>query len=155
VALSRHTYRGAVSADAGRRNAEKMMAARGLLRWTAQEDNIVRDTYPDYRAMRRKLQHRTYWALRNRVQSLGIAHQRNVWSTSQIRCLRRMRAEGSTARAIAATMCLTKDQVAQACCRYRIPYPRQPLKEVRNPLLNSIRRHPRGAQSGVAAAAAL
>lgn len=58
--------------------------------WTEREDAIMREFYPDYRALQRKLRKRTYYALRGRAQSLKIQKRRHRWTAFEIARLRRL-----------------------------------------------------------------
>lgn len=72
------------------------------MKWSAREDRILKDVYPDYRRMQRRLPKRTYSAIRHRVRALGIAKQRHIWTVLEEKRLRKLYAHGAARVEIAA-----------------------------------------------------
>ena len=70
--------------------------------WTEAEDDTVRRLYPDYAAMVAVLRHRSYSALRNRADKLGLRTKRHVWTTAEQARLRELWAKSSSAELRAA-----------------------------------------------------
>lgn len=64
--------------------------ARGFLVWKNWEDDICRQIYPDYSALRKALPHRTQAALQKRCSALGIQRKVHRWTAKEISDLRRM-----------------------------------------------------------------
>ena len=58
--------------------------------WTAEEDKVLRDLYPDYAAAKRALNTRSLSAIRNEAQKLGIAPKRQLWTSAEVLRLRRL-----------------------------------------------------------------
>jgi hypothetical protein len=89
----RWTYaaRGAASAYRAREQmARTGRTPKGHWLWTKKEDDIVRALYPDYKALRRKLRRRTYYALKARTRRLGVAKRNHVWLSTEASLVRRM-----------------------------------------------------------------
>lgn len=57
-------------------------------RWSSGEDELVQNTYPDYRRMMRALSHRSLAALKNRARHLGVLQSRHVWTNGEVKRLR-------------------------------------------------------------------
>jgi len=53
------------------------------------EDGMLRDVYPDYRALQRQLPDRTLSAIKHRVRALGIVCRRHVWTNVEVARLRK------------------------------------------------------------------
>jgi hypothetical protein len=68
------------------RTAPARMPRNGRL-WNENEDAVVRETYPDYARMRRRLPQRSLAALKNRGATLGVVRHRHVWTNLEIRKL--------------------------------------------------------------------
>jgi hypothetical protein len=71
-------------------------------RWSVDEDRVVQKFYPDYDAMKRYLIKRSYYAIRNRARSLGIASARHIWTNHDVARLRRLYRQGVTSAQIKA-----------------------------------------------------
>ncbi|MFC0220166.1 hypothetical protein ACFFJ7_17395 [Pseudochelatococcus lubricantis] len=56
-------------------------------RWSSEEDELVRSTYPDYRCMTRALSHRSLAALKNRAGHLGVVRRRELWTNVGVKRL--------------------------------------------------------------------
>lgn len=74
----------------GQRHSQRMqrtgIANGGWPLWTEAETEICRSLYPDYKAMRKALPHRTQAALATRCQTLDIAKRRRVWRAKSMHC---------------------------------------------------------------------
>jgi hypothetical protein len=73
------------------------------------------------------------------VRALGIQRRRHVWTTVEVRELRRLIEAGASRRGAARLMRLTMPQVVGAMKQYRIRVPKRRLTRVRDPLLDKIR----------------
>lgn len=65
-------------------------------RWTPEEDEIVRQCYPDYRAMALRLPRRNSRAMRHRAGRLGLWNSRHCWTAAQISRLRNLWEAGAS-----------------------------------------------------------
>lgn len=52
--------------------------------WSEVEDQVLREIYPDYRALRRLLPGRTVAAIKHRVRRIGIVVRRHVWTNKEV-----------------------------------------------------------------------
>lgn len=76
-------------------------AVKGDLRWTDEEDRLLRSHYPDYPVLRAHFPHRTLSALKHRIRAIGIAKRRHIWTNHEIVRLRQAYEEGVTDRELA------------------------------------------------------
>lgn len=58
--------------------------------WTKKEDQIVRELYPDYNAMKKRLRRRSKSSLHWRAGVLGITRQNSAWTGKEVNHLRRL-----------------------------------------------------------------
>jgi hypothetical protein len=65
-------------------------------RWSSRDDEIIRTLYPDYRELQSRLPERSYYAIRNRTRTLGIAPRRHIWTNHEIARLRSLYGQGAT-----------------------------------------------------------
>ncbi len=75
---------------------------RPLTLWVPNEDQLVRNLYPDYEALRRKLPHRTYPAIRYRAGALGLSKKRHIWTMAELGRLKKKYEAGVPKEAILA-----------------------------------------------------
>ncbi len=68
---------------------------RPLTLWVPNEDQLVRNLYPDYGALRRKLPHRTYRAIRQRAGALGLSKKRHIWTMAELGRLKKLYQAGA------------------------------------------------------------
>ena len=66
-----------------------MTGDRECKKWSAMDDGLLRDIYPDYRALQRQLPDRTLSAIKHRVRALGIVSRRHVWTNVEVARLRK------------------------------------------------------------------
>lgn len=129
--------------EAGERARERMQkigaTPNGHSLWTEREDAIIREFYPDYRALQRKLRKRTYDALRGRAQSLGIQRRRHRWTAFEIARLRRLYPAASKSEIMAIVPGL-KWETIKARARDLGLRRRVSLRATGFPLLDQIRR---------------
>lgn len=85
----RYAQRGAQRAAQLRTLNERRGYAGNNKLWTEAEDKICRDLHPDYQAILRTLPYRSYYAVRNRCQKLGLAPKRNLVTSADVSKLRR------------------------------------------------------------------
>ena len=69
---------------------------RACTKWSAAEDELLRDIYPDYRALEKRLSGRTLSAIKHRVRVLGIVSRRHVWTNLEVARLRKAYCESAT-----------------------------------------------------------
>ena len=65
-------------------------------RWSSREDEVIRTLYPDYRKLQGHLSKRSYYAIRSRARTLGVAPQRHIWTNHEIAKLRSLYSRGAT-----------------------------------------------------------
>lgn len=100
-------------AESARRRIRRVgRTPRGHFLWTAKEDATFIKLYPDYRALRRALRRRTYYALRNRARHLGVVKRRHVWTANEVRRLRNLYFLATTAELLAAFRGMSWHQIA-------------------------------------------
>ncbi|HEY0256572.1 MAG TPA: hypothetical protein VGC39_03935 [Candidatus Methylacidiphilales bacterium] len=71
-------------------------------RWSAHEDRIVKTLYPDYPEILRRLRTRSYYAIRSRARTLGVAAPRHIWTNRDVAKLRALYLQGATRAEVAA-----------------------------------------------------
>ena len=87
----RHTARGAEAALRARgRIALGRRSQRGLELWTEHEISLVRQHYPDVKALLRLLPGRTVAAIRKRAQLMHLGEARRAWTAPEVTRLRRL-----------------------------------------------------------------
>ena len=74
------------------------MAIRCGAPWSEADDAILRQGYPDYIGLSRRLPHRSLAALKHRVRKLGIAQARHVWTNREVARLRQLYAQNTRDR---------------------------------------------------------
>lgn len=70
--------------------------------WTASEDAVVRNLYPDFEAMSRKLRSRTAVAIHRRSEHLKLCRKNHKWTPEDCGRLRRLYPTASPEKLIAA-----------------------------------------------------
>jgi hypothetical protein len=70
---------------------------RGHLLWTPMEDQIFRELYPDYRAIKRRLRRRSMPSLRARAGILKLTTGQSLWTAKEVSQLRRRWRDASRA----------------------------------------------------------
>lgn len=131
---------GAVRAQ---RSRERMMrmgrTPNGHPLWTEREDDVVRTLYPDYRALRRALRKRTYYALRHRTRALGIAKKKHVWLGTEVSRLRRLYPKGDRGDILLAFPEMSWQQIAAKARHIGVRRARRKLNSTGYPLIDLIR----------------
>lgn len=87
------------AANAQRQRARIKRAGRswnGYPLWTARELEILRSHYPDFKALKKALPHRTKNALKWRAQNIGISTHHHQWTGSEISRLRKLWMHGAS-----------------------------------------------------------
>jgi hypothetical protein len=69
--------------------------------WTAEEDQIVRDLFPDYVAMKKCLRRRSRQALHSRATKLKLTRSISLWTTHEVSRLRKRWRDATRAELIA------------------------------------------------------
>ena len=135
-----YAARGAASAYRAReRMARTGRTPKGHWLWTKEEDDIVRELYPDYKALRRKLRRRTYNAIKERARTLEVAHRRHVWLASEVSRLRRLYPRSDRLDILAAFPGLRWRQIAGKAGHIRVHRYRRRLSRTGHPLIDHIR----------------
>ncbi|SCW94758.1 hypothetical protein SAMN02927924_04570 [Sphingobium faniae] len=58
-------------------------------KWSASEDGLLRNIYPDYPMLEARLPNRTLSAIKHHVQALGIVRRRHIWTNVEVARLRK------------------------------------------------------------------
>src|SRR3546814_8786652 len=61
--------------------------SRICLRWTAEENDLLRTRYPSYDALLARMKHRSLAALKHGVRVMAIVVRRHVWTNREVRRL--------------------------------------------------------------------
>ncbi|MBK1976155.1 hypothetical protein JIX58_10405 [Brevundimonas diminuta] len=108
--------------------------------WTPRADAIIRDAYPDYRLMRRRLPHRSLAALKNRAAVLGVVHRRHTWTNMEVRKLAALfAADASNAELEHAFPGLRLRQIKEKARHLRLPHRKPRLVSLNDPALDAVR----------------
>jgi hypothetical protein len=107
--------------------------------WTKKEDDIVRALYPDYKALRRKLRRRTYYALKARTRRLGVAKKNHVWLATEVSRLRRLYPRATQQDLMAALPNLTLQQIRSKAHDICVRRARRKPATTGYPLIDAIR----------------
>jgi hypothetical protein len=125
--------------EARRRVRSAGRTPRGHFLWTADEDEIVKRTYPDYIGLQKILRRRTYYALRNRARFLNIVKRRHVWKNHEIIQLRRLYLRASTNELRSAFPNMTWHQISGKARHIGLRGRKPKLKETGYTLIDAIR----------------
>ena len=71
-------------------------------RWTTKEDAVLREHYPSYDRLTKRLPHRTISALKHRVRVIGIVARRHIWTNVEVARLHKACEAGATDRELEA-----------------------------------------------------
>lgn len=135
-----YAARGAASAFRAReRMARTGRTPKGHWLWTKKEDDIVREFYPDYKVLRRKLRRRTYDAIKSRARTLNVAHRRHIWLASEVSRLRRLYPKADRLDILAAFPGLRWRQIAGKANHICVYRHRKGLCRTGHPLIDHIR----------------
>ncbi|MGQ2933678.1 hypothetical protein [Sphingopyxis sp.] len=110
------------------RRAKRRGKGKRDIGWSAAEDGLLRDHYPDYQALREHLPHRTLSALKHRVRAIGIVARRHVWTNIEVARLRKAYADGMTDRELVVLflglrLCQIKSKASHIRAERRGPRP--------------------------------
>ena len=109
--------------------------------WTSRADAVVRETYPDYRLMRRRPPHRSLVALKHRAAVLGVVHRRHTWTNTEVRKLIALiAANASNAELEHAFPGLRLRQIKEKARHLHLPNRKPRLAGFDDPALNAVRR---------------
>ena len=115
------------------------VTAKGHRLWTPAEDERVKQLYPDYRALRKALRHRTYYALRHRADALGVVRRRHVWTGAEVVRLRKLYPTATRAELHASFPRLTWHQIAGKAVHIKVSRRRSRLSPTGFPIIDDIR----------------
>jgi hypothetical protein len=94
--------RAIATADRNRRRMQKEgVTPNGCRIWTDAELQKLKELYPDYRAAAQILG-RSYFAIRNKSQEVGLAPKRHRWTAAEVSRLRGLYPCGTSAELLAA-----------------------------------------------------
>lgn len=110
----------------------------GHLLWEPWEDAIVRTHYPDYRAMRRALRRRSYYALLSRARVLGVTRKVHVWLCAEESRLRRLYPQAERSEVLRAFPGMTWGQIRSKAKHMRLRRPRRKLRETGHPMVDIV-----------------
>lgn len=110
-------------------------------RWSESADAVVRDTYPNYVVMRRRLPHRSLAALKHRAAALGVVRQRHIWMNVEVERLARLvLAAASNTELAAAFPDLRLRQITEKARHLRLPRRKLRLAKFGDPTLSAVRK---------------
>lgn len=110
--------RNARSAERARQRMQREgVTMSGARLWTAEENAVLRQYFPDYEKLVQALPHRTRVAIRLQCGKLGLTTPRHSWMASQISLLRRLYSRASKQEVMAAFPGRSWSSI-QKCARY-------------------------------------
>lgn len=107
--------------------------------WTADEDAIVRNNWPDACRCQKLLRNRTHHAIAHRARHLGLCKSRVVWQRGQEPQLHRRYPTNEAVAVIAADLSKTPKQVWNKASSRRLRRPKQRPLPANDPLVDDIR----------------
>lgn len=114
---------------------------RGHRVWTEEEVFTLLALYPDYAAAQKALPHRSLKALEMKIEKLGRARSRSVWTAAEVTRLKRPYTSGaSTAELLELFPGKTMAQVWGRAWKSRFRRPRKPPRPTRWPVVDAVRR---------------
>lgn len=114
-------------------------------RWSKVEDAIVRDVYPDYALMIRRLPERSLSALKHRASALGVVRRRHVWMQTEVRKLSELVAAGASKAELArAFSYLQPGQVSGKVRHLGLRCRKAPLARFDDPAISAVRKRAAG-----------
>ena len=135
-----YAARGAASAYRAReRMARTGRTPSGHWLWTKKEDDIVGALYPDYKALRKALRRRTYYALTARARRLDVVKRRHVWLGTEISRMRRMYPTAAQQELMAAFPDVSWEAIKTKARNIRVRRARRKLTTTGHPLIDQIR----------------
>ncbi|WCP12271.1 hypothetical protein sphantq_00668 [Sphingobium sp. AntQ-1] len=114
---------------------------RACTKWSAAEDELLRDIYPDYRALEKRLSGRTLSAIKHRVRVLGIVSRRHVWTNVEVARLRKAYRESVADKELTVLFPgLRLSQIKSKACHIGAERRKPRLALFDDPALDAIRR---------------
>lgn len=131
---------GATSAMRARaRIAKTGFTPKGHHVWTSDEDQVLRDLFPNCRELADILRRRTPKAISLRARKLGLTDRRKVWTAAEITTLRRAYRQGGIVGARMAFPQLRSRQIEGALWYNKISSGRKPYRKTGIQVLDEIR----------------
>jgi hypothetical protein len=110
-------------------------------KWSARENQLVETFYPDYQELQHRLKTRSYYAIRTRARTLGIAASRHIWTTHDIANLRSLYLRGATRSQVAEVFPhLTQSQICGKARHIRLVRTRRDPYKLDIPPLDAVRK---------------
>jgi hypothetical protein len=135
-----YAAKGAAKAECARERMMRMgRTPNGHILWTERENDVVRELYPDYCALRKALRRRTYKALCHRTRFLGVAKKRHIWLGAEVSRLRRLYPKADRGDIILAFPNMSWQQIAAKACHVGLRRARRKLNSTGHPLIDVIR----------------
>lgn len=114
---------------------------RGHKAWTQEEVDALLAAYPDYEEAQRALPHRSRKALEMKIEKLGRARNRFIWTAAEVSRLKRPYTSGAPAAEMLGLLPgKTMPQVWARASRSRFRRPRRTPKPTGLPVLDAVRR---------------
>jgi hypothetical protein len=133
----------AMSAARTERARERMIrmgrTPNGHILWTERENDVVRELYPNYQALRKALRRRTYNSLRWRTRLLGVARKRHIWLGTEVSRLRRLYPKADRGDIMIAFPEMSWQQIAAKARHIGVRRVRRKLNSTGYPLIDVIR----------------
>jgi hypothetical protein len=111
--------------------------------WTDEEDAAVRELYPDYIALQKRLKRRTYYACKWRARYLKLVTPRVPWTAAEISRLRRVYGTCSVSELVAQFPNRTADQIRHRATPLGVRRPRKIIKSSGIPIIDEIKKRAR------------
>lgn len=111
----------------------------GAKLWSEDEEKILRELYPDYKAICKRLPHRTHSACRYSCGQLKLTRPIHMWTAAEISLLRRVYTRGTKAEIAQAFPHLRWMQIKSIARWYDIHRARQPFLPTGIPIIDEIR----------------
>lgn len=126
--------------ESGCEHAVRGVTMKGDKIWTDEEDDILRNAYPDYKLACKRLPDRTFRAIVRRVGKLKLKHPNyQCWTAREITRLKKLYPNAPKEDICAEYPSRTWEQISGAARRYGARRPRPPLKKLGIPALDRIR----------------
>lgn len=106
--------------------------------WTEREDQILRNIYPDYVTIKRRLRRRTLGAIRRRAHYLSITTKRHIWTGHEASRLKKLYATTRRKELLSAFPGLSVRQIESRAWHFGVKK-RRSLKPTGHPLADAIR----------------
>ncbi|RUU07919.1 hypothetical protein EOD10_30320 [Mesorhizobium sp. M7A.T.Ca.TU.009.01.3.2] len=116
------------------------MTCQGDKLWTDPEDQICRDSYPDYAAIQRALPHRSRAAIKTRCGKIGIRKIRtNQWTAKRDTLFRKLYRTATTKDLYQAFPEMDSEAIFDRGSEQRLSRPRKPYAKTGIDLLDRLR----------------